>query len=403
MRPVTVCHPVWELASGGLERQLVQVVNRLPRDKFEHILLIRGCGEGLGIHGDLAGSNVRLVRQPSRGRDRLWWRSLASVLRQYSADVLHVRGLSMLLDGVLAARLCGDVRVAFSFHGFEHGARRLGRLRRRLYREAALRCDRRWAVSRCAAEAIAEELRLPVSEFEVLANGVDERRFAPTQDRLAVRRRLGLPSDGRVVLSVGNLKPVKGHDVLLEAIRSLGGAADGLCFVLAGKDYLDGDLQRWAGEHLGGRDVRFVGEQQEVLPWYQAADVFVLPSRWEGMSNALLEAMSCGLPAIATAVGGNGEVIQHERTGLLVRPDDAAELCSAIRLLANDEGRRAALGEAGQQDVHRRFSADGAVGAYAERYEELGRRDELARGGFEESQGGLHPADARELLGSAER
>jgi len=378
-RVITVCHPVWRLERGGLERQLVQVVRGLPSHTFRHVLGVRGCRPGEPDEGEEFAPNVRVVRQYEARRDRFWAMDLASILRRYAVDVLHVRGLSMLLDSLLAARLCGDVRVAFSFHGFEKSARRLGSLRRRLYRAAVTRCDDRWAVSATAADAIAQELRLPAEIFNVVTNGVDTQRWAPSKDRAAVRRRLGLPADRTVILSVGNLKPVKGHHVLLEAVGSLGYYAGRTTFVVVGGDYMDGRLQQWTDERLGGCDVRFVGQQGDVLPWYQAADVFVLPSKWEGLSNALLEAMACGLPVIATDVGGNRDVIRHGQTGLLVRPDDPMSLCAAIRLMVEDPVYRATLAAAGRRHVHERFSLSETIRACAAHYRDLVRGRRLPR------------------------
>ncbi|MFH1417988.1 MAG: glycosyltransferase family 4 protein [Planctomycetota bacterium] len=372
-QPITVCHPVWQLARGGLERQLLEVLRRLDRRRFRHVLVVRGWNaESDAACRDL-GENVSLVRQPARKRDRFWSLNLASILREHAADLLHVRGMSMLLDSLLAARMCRGVSVAFSFHGFEDIDKPYGGIRRRLYRAALARCDARWAVGSSAAASIAKRLKLPPGSFDVVANGVDTDRFSPSDDRATIRRRLELPADRFIVLTVGNLKPIKGHDVLLKAVRKLGADADRMTFVLVGRDYAEGKLRRRADTHLRGRDIRFVGEQQDVLPYYQAADAFVLPSLWEGLSNALLEAMSCGLPAVATAVGGNRDLIEDGRTGLLVEPNATNQLAAAIRSLIADEANRATMAEAGRQEVLARFSLSKMIDAYAARYAALAR------------------------------
>jgi glycosyltransferase involved in cell wall biosynthesis len=385
-RVITVCHPVWQLGCGGLEGQLLQTLAGLPKDRFRHILVIRGSDGRQTTDDALDIENVRVVRQVGPAKDRLWSLRLARILRKHSVDVLHVRGLTMLPDSVVAARLCPQAGVAFSFHGFEEPERsRFGLLRRLAYRAAAAHCDDCWAVSKTAAEAIASALRLPADLFGVLANGVDGGRYIPAASSAEKRRRLDLPADRLVVLSVGNLKPIKGHDVLLEAVRRLGSDADRLTVVLVGEDYLHGDLQRWVRGHLsapGGIDVRFVGRQADVLPWYQAADLFVLPSRWEGMSNALLEAMSCRLPVVATAVGGNADVIEHARTGLLVEPGNSVELAMALRWLMKDDTYRSSLGAAARAHVQANFTAAQAVARYADRYAGLAERRRAARAGL---------------------
>lgn len=371
---ITICHPVWQLGRGGLERQLLQTISHLPYEKFRHVLVVRGCDED-GMIGDQAcDDNVTVIRQQARKKERLWPVRLASILRDHSVDVLHVRGMTMLMDALVAARIRGDTAVAFSFHGIERAGAGFGPMRRRMYRAAVARCDDRWAVSPAAAKAIASELRMAPDQFGVLPNGVDTGLYVPAGCPAEIRRRLNLPKDRTVVLTVGNLKPIKGHDVLLEAIRQLRGDTDQLTVVLVGGDYLDGALQRWAAEHLPDADIRFVGRQGDTLPWYQAADLFVLPSRWEGMSNALLEAMSCGLPVISTSIGGNQDVIDHGRTGLLVAPGSPVELGLAIRRLMKDEVCRDALARAARRHVQNEYAASIAAARYERRVTRLVRQ-----------------------------
>lgn len=378
-RAITVCHPVWRLECGGLERQLLHNIQRLSQEQFKHVIVVRGPGETTLTREMQRFRNVEVVRQTRAGKDRLWSLRLASILRRRSVDVLHVRGLSMLVDAVLAAGWYGQAAVAFSFHGFEAAVPRFRRWRRLAYRLAASRCADRWAVSEAAADAIAAELGLSRSAFGVLPNGVDAGRFTPAESLAAIRDFLGLPPERFVILTIGNLKPIKGHDLLLAALQHLRGDLGQVTLVLVGEDHLCGTMQDWAERNLAGADIRFVGRQDDPLPWYQAADLFVLPSRWEGMSNALLEAMSCGLPVVATAVGGNVDVIDHGRTGLLVRSDSAAELGLAIRWLLKDQPQREALGAAARRYVADRHSATRLAADYAERYLALARRNAALR------------------------
>jgi L-malate glycosyltransferase len=372
-RPITVCHPVWTLESGGLERQLLQVVEGMSEAPFRHLIIVRGPGE---LPADLP-DHVECLRHDGPQRDLMWSRRLGSILFDEHVDILHVRGLAMLTDGILAAQFAGRVRTIMSFHGFETSPTRIGPIKRRVLRWAIGRCDERWAVSRGAAMGLARELNMEPGDFEVLPNGVDTRRFIPPRDRNAVRKRLGLPLDRRIILNVGNLKPIKGHDILLEAMGRMNGGAKNTTLAIVGQDYRNGVLQKWAAARLPHCDIRFVGRQDDVLPWYQAADVFVLPSQGEGLSNALLEAMACGLPIIATEVGGNSDVVQHGRTGLLIQPDCPQQLADVMTALLADDARRAAWGEAARRYVEQNYNLTQTRGAYEQRYATLaGRRDE---------------------------
>lgn len=371
-RPITVCHPVWRLGRGGLERQLVQVVNRLPRNRFNHVVVVCGWDEGSELLASQLGEHVRIVREPLDHRAHNWSRKLAARLAEHAVDVIHVRGMSLLLDSLLAADLYGNARIACSFHGFQTPGAEFQGVRKKVYREAFLRCIDRWAVGEKAAAAIATELNLPRESFGIVRNGVDTDFFRPSMDRAAVRAQLGLPADRTIVLCVGNLKPIKGQAVLLEAIERMGAAAEEACFVFVGEDGLDGKLQHWARQRLADFDVRFMGEQDDPRAWYQAADMFAQPSLSEGLSNVLLEAMACGLPAIATNVGGNAEAIVDGQSGWLVPAGDAAGLAFAMTQLVTRPAMRSELSIKAREQVSRRFSLEAMIGEISARYQKLG-------------------------------
>jgi len=309
-RVITVCHPIWRLARAGLEGQMMQTIQRLPADRFRHVVIVRDGKLGEAI----VDGNVTIIHA-DEGRDRWWAMRLAAVCREECVDVLHVRGLGMLMDGALAAQLCPRARLAFSFHGLDADVERMGAMRKRGLRWSLARCAARWAVSASAAEAVANLLGEPAESFAVMPNGVDTERFSPAEDRMAARASLGLSRDRVICLCVANLKPVKGQDVLLSAAAMRPEWKDRVTIVLAGGDYWDGTVQAQAARELSGFDVRFVGEVSDILPYYHAADVFVLPSRSEGLSNAMLEAMACGLPVVATDVGAAREVLGLNASG----------------------------------------------------------------------------------------
>lgn len=351
---------------------MLQVIKHLQPNRFRHLVLVRSAGSLAGVAEMPEAENIRVIADRAETLNRRWAWRLAELLRAQKVDVLHVRGLTMLPDAVLAARLAGRIPVAFSFHGFESFPPHFGWIKKQLYRMAVKACDDRWAVGPAAANAVTRILRLPLGSVRVVANGVDTSIFRPAPSKGLLRRRLGLPDDRPVVLSMGNLKPVKGHDVLLEAIQLLGPAAKLMTLVIAGQDFQNGTLHGWASRHLAGVDVRFVGQQDDPLPWYQAADLFVLPSKWEGMSNALLEAMACGLPVIATAAGGNVDAVTHEQTGLLVPPEDPAALARETVRMLHDGDLREGLGGAARSHVLAAHDVRSTAEQYAEQYIRMG-------------------------------
>jgi glycosyltransferase involved in cell wall biosynthesis len=206
----------------------------------------------------------------------------------------------------------------------------------------------------------------------LLQNGVDTEHFRlPPADPQA-RAALGLDPRRPVVGTIGRLEDRKGHDQLLRAAGAMLAGTNGRRpqLVIVG----DGPLrERLAGQArtLGVADsVRFEGTVADVRPVLAAMDVFVLPSHAEGMSNALMEAMAAARPVVATAVGGNTEVVTDGETGLLVPPADPDAIARAVDGLLRDPERASGLGAAARQFVTRHFGARARVAELERLYEE---------------------------------
>jgi glycosyltransferase involved in cell wall biosynthesis len=205
---------------------------------------------------------------------------------------------------------------------------------------------------------------VPYSRIVHLPNGVETEEFAPRPDYAL--------HDPPTVIYVGRLHPQKGIGVLLEAAARLR-ASEAIDFriVLVG-DGPAGEELRLQARCLGlGDGVQFAGATERVAEHLQAADIFVLPSRSEGLSNALLEAMASGLPVVATAIPGNVDVITHGRNGMLVAVDDPEALASACAGLLGDRSRREELGRAARMTVEARYSLDRVARDYLALYRAL--------------------------------
>jgi glycosyltransferase involved in cell wall biosynthesis len=206
---------------------------------------------------------------------------------------------------------------------------RAGSARRRLTVEALRHADAVVAVSRHLGQRV---VRMGVQEenVHVVYGGVDASLFSPGS-REEARERLGMDAGLPLILFVGNLVAVKGLDVLIDACVQLRDRGVGFACRIIGQGSLRASLESWIDKaDLRGR-VKLMGAlaAEELPDWYRAADLFVLPSRSEGVPNVLLESTACGTPFVATRVGGVPEVAGPDHPGL-VPPDDAAALAGAI-------------------------------------------------------------------------
>jgi glycosyltransferase involved in cell wall biosynthesis len=186
----------------------------------------------------------------------------------------------------------------------------------------------------------------PFPPVEVIIHGVDAEFFRLRAEKHATRDRIGIERDAPLIGSVANFTHKKDHHTLLEAMAQVAWHVPGVRLVLVGSGPLEDELRQHVARLGLWRTVRFLGSRDDVADILAMLDLFVLSSRHEGLSIALLEAFASGVPAVATRVGGIPEVIEDGRQGLLVHPGNPTALAAAIRSLLRDDARRTTMGAA---------------------------------------------------------
>lgn len=348
-----VAHVTLGLDMGGQEKLLVEFARCADRRRFDlHFVSLGGRGV-LADDLEAWGWPVETLGEPSGFRPGLVLR-LARLLREERIDVVHTHDERPHIYGAFAARLAGVRRLIHTRH---HGmAFRLTPRQAGLVRLAARLTDRFVCVS---ADSARQAIRQGVSPrvVRVLHNGIDLTRFEP-----AAR-----PNDGPIV-TVARLSPEKDIDTLLRATALAIQEDVALRLEIAGDGACMGDLRRTAAE-LGLKGcVRFLGQVRDVPSLLARAGLFVLPSRTEGVSLTLLEAMASGLAVVASRVGGNPEVVADGETGLLVPPGDPDALAAAILRLLRDGAERRRMEQAGRRRVERCFDVRRMTAAYERLY-----------------------------------
>jgi glycosyltransferase involved in cell wall biosynthesis len=342
-----VVHLIDELPPDGAERLLADILrHRSERFRFSVVCLI---DEGT-LAGEIRAMGVPVTVLGRHGKlDPSLVFRLASWLRQQRADVVHTHLFTADSYGRVAARLAGVPAVFSTAHGI-------------IVCEGTLRRVIHWALSWISTRVIAcsdevhrvlcEKDHLPASRVSVILNGIDVGRFAGASGA-GVRTEFGIPDDTVLLGVLGRLHPAKGHHDLITALARL--RDEGLAFacLVIGSGELKNELvQQAARTGLSDRIV-FTGHRADVPRLLAALDVFAMPSRWEGLPMALLEAMAMSKPVVATRVGGIPDVVRDEANGLLVAPGDPPALAAALRRLLTEPALRDELGQQALATVRR--------------------------------------------------
>jgi sugar transferase (PEP-CTERM/EpsH1 system associated) len=371
-----ILHVISYMGRGGAEMGILKLIAGLG-DGFEHrICTTRGFDADF-VRSSFSEKKMYVAGSPDLKLQFPLFR-LARIMRQYRPHIVHTRNWGAI-EAVAAAKLAGVPVVIHSEHGYEIDMFAGLPMRRRLFRRAAYAmADAIFAVTGELRDFHARQAWIRPERVGVMYNGVDTQRFAPCKEsRTAMRKELGLPEASFVVGAVGRLVPIKDHQTLLRAAALLPGTGIDVRVLLVGSGPECERLQGQATGAFEGR-VHFAGDSSRVPEMLNAMDVFVLPSLNEGMSNTLLEAMACGLPVVATSVGGNPEIIENNVNGCLFTPGDAEWLANKLKLLARDPALVHQLGTAARNRAIESFSLSRMLETYRSFYLDLAARRRVA-------------------------
>lgn len=348
---------------GGAERQVQRVATHLQRDHGLAVTILTRRHSArlpatLPSHETLDG--LRVIRLPSQSllvsktASLVFFLSAFWQLARYGrGDNYHAHdeGVSAWI-AVIARHLFGGRAIiklrsgAYFYSGFSGWRQRL------FFRLLAL-ADQVIVVN-SEMMALLKAQGLTAEKIAYIPNGIDLDSYQPAsgQSVSALRQSLSLPPDKTLALFVGRLDPLKGVDVLLDAWAALSDSVRQQCqLVIVGDGPDMAALKQRITQHSIGASVTMTGEQELVRDYYWAADFLILPSRTEGLSNTLLEAFACGLPAVASKVGGAIDLIREGENGLLFETENPTALAKAIEQMLVQRSKWPAMGDCARRTV----------------------------------------------------
>lgn len=359
---------------GGSQRQVQHLLDGLDRQRWAPELAYFRCNSFLS--DAIRASGIPVHYLPKRRRlDLRFLFAYARLLRERNYSLVHAYSLTAELSTLLARTLSGrrPVLVASERSSYRHDRPEWFWWLKRfvLGRSAAVIAN-----SHAGAQSTARRTGTPDALFTTIANDVDLPAPIAADERAAIRESIGVPAGCLFGLFVGRLVPVKNLACLVRSLPLLE-AGQRPWLALVGDGPLCEAIGLLAKDCGVASNVNLLGERADATRLMQAADFLVLPSHFEGLSNALLEAMAAGCPAIASAVGGSIELIEHERTGLLFPSDDAGALAAAIERMT-DPALRSRLARAARQYVEENHSQAALATATAAVYDRCLRAENPA-------------------------
>ncbi len=373
-RPL-VAHVVYRFAMGGLENGVVNLINRLPAERWRHaIVALTEIDPGFAAR--IQRSDVQLValhKPPGQG---LWqFPKLHRLFRQLQPAIVHTRNLGAL-EAQVPAWAAGVRARVHGEHGRDaddvDGTNRRHILMRRIYRRFV---QQHIALGGELAAYLRGPVGVPENQLTAIYNGVDHQRFSPAPQRLPIAGSPFTDPSLWLVGTVGRMQTVKAQPLLAQAfvsaLQQQPALRGTLRLVMVGEGSLRAEclaiLQQGGVAHLAW----LPGARDDVPDVMRGLDCFVLPSLAEGISNTILEAMACGLPVLATRVGASAELLVEGQTGVLVPAGDLASLAAGLLRLAGNRAAAQAMGQAGRLRIEQRFSLPAMVAAYESVYERV--------------------------------
>ena len=370
-----VAHVIFRLDTGGLENGLVNLINRIPAERFRHAIICLTDYTAFRRRIQRGDVSVFALNKPP-GNSPILHFKLWRLFMQLRPDIVHTRNFGAL-EAMLPAALAGVPVRVHGEHGHDIGDLDGSNRKYQWVRRAMKPFVHQYiALSKDLERYLHEKIRVPAAKVAQLYNGVDTELFHPARGG-----REPLPCEGFagpeqfVIGTVGRMQAVKDPVTLARAfvrlVRGLPQAERRLRLVMIG----DGPLREQVRVLLAEAGVEqcawLPGERNDVARIMRSIDLFVLPSLAEGISNTILEAMASGLPVLATAVGGNPELIEAGVTGTLVPRNDAESMARAMRAYVESAELCKRHGSEARREVERRFGMEAMVNAYVAVYDQL--------------------------------
>ncbi|WP_372997833.1 glycosyltransferase family 4 protein [Marinobacter sp.] len=333
-KPIHILHLIDTTGPGGAETVFTTLLRSLDSDRYQHTVVLRGEG---WVADTVREIGIEPLIIDSKGSFNLGYiATLLGLIRKNGITLIHAHLLGSNIYGALAA-IVSRVPMIATFHGGADVASK-ERFLATKFRLINIGAKAIVCVSRRLQEELGARSPLATKKLRLIYNGVDPEKFQPRSGD-ALKKELGLAADTKIVISIGNIRPAKGYPYLVDAVADVVAQDPGVHFVIVGHQRKDLFSQLEAQiEQVGvGGNIHFLGFRSDVQDLLCQADVFLLPSTSEGFSISTVEAMMAGIPVVSTRSGGPEEILDHDKTGILIPVADRVAISHAVLRVVRGE------------------------------------------------------------------
>lgn len=364
-----IVHIISGLWTGGTEKALVKLLRYWDKDVFRHAVIAFADGE---LKQDFLELGIKpIVLRQKRWYDLKFLFQLLVIIRNLKPHIIHCRNAShVVIYGNIVAKIL-NLPLVVSVHGHPDFLTDNPFIKR-LWYVIQKRSHKIVTVSNSLKDILIRKGKIRPDKITVIHNGIDlaDIKHDPIVKQ-KLKQELGINDSDQIIGCVGNLRSVKGHRYLIQSMPLILERFPNARLILVGDGPLRSELEQLAEKFRVREKTVFLGYRTDIPELMNIFDIFVLPSLSEGLSNVLLEAMAASKPVVATNVGGNPEVVENYKTGILIPPKNPVMLAQAVNDLLSDESKRLKMGELGFKRVKEHFLLSDTVQKYERIYREI--------------------------------
>lgn len=365
-KKIKVLHVIDSLVAEGAEQLLLDILCANDSKNLEYVVCCLASGGPLVEEIQDIGIPVCIIGRRHKADLRALWK-LRGLIREFKPDIVHTHLFTSSFWGRIAAFLSRR-KLVMTEHNTSDWKRWYHRLANKLL---SLVTERFIAVSQTVKDSLVKSDRIAPEKVSVIRNGVSISRLVPHEERREARQKLNCEDDDILAVTIAALNEQKGHKYLIESAKEFVRKKPNVKIACVGDGPLRRELENHVSSESLSKNIIFTGSRRDIGDILNAADIFVMPSLYEGLSISLLEAAAMGKPIITTAVGASTEVFENRKTGLLVKTRDPHGIADAIGYCIDHKEEASEMGKRASKHVKSKFAISKTAKEYETVYREI--------------------------------